>query len=47
MIEVGGGITIGAGITLGDEPAVVTVYYFTTEDGSFLITQNDFNLIAE
>jgi hypothetical protein len=47
MIEVGGGITIGAGITLGDEPALVTVYYFTTEDGNFLITQNDFNLIAE
>jgi hypothetical protein len=47
MIEVGGGITIGAGVTVGDEPALVTVYYFTTEDGSFLITQNDFNLIAE
>jgi hypothetical protein len=47
MIEVGAGITFGAGITLGNEPAIVTIYYFVTEDDSLLITQNDFNLIAE
>lgn len=47
MIEVGAGITIAAGITLGDVPAFVVVYYFITEDDLQLITENDFNLIEE
>jgi len=47
MIEVGAGITFGAGITLGNVPAFETVYYFITEDDVFLITENDFNLIQE
>lgn len=47
MIEIGAGITIGAGVTIGSEPALVIVSYFVTEDDNLLITQNDYNLIAE
>jgi len=45
MIELGGAITIGGQIIIGDVP-VFTVY-FITEDDNFLISQTDQNFIEE
>ena len=43
MIDIGGAITIGGQIIIGDVP-VFTVY-FITEDDNFLISQTDQNFI--
>jgi hypothetical protein len=45
MIDIGGAITIGGQIIIGDVP-VFTVY-FITEDDNFLISQTDQNFIEE
>jgi hypothetical protein len=45
MIEIGGAITIGGQIVIGDVP-VFTVY-FITEDDNFLVSQTDQNFIEE
>jgi hypothetical protein len=45
MIELGGAITIGGQIVIGDVP-VFTVY-FITEDDNFLVSQTDQNFIEE
>jgi hypothetical protein len=48
MIEVGAGISIGPGITLGDVPVFVTITQFITEDSAnFLVDQSDNNFIEE
>ena len=45
MIEIQGGITIGAGITIGNVP--VFFNFFITEDDNFLISETDQNFIEE
>jgi hypothetical protein len=48
MIEVGGGISIGPGITLGAVPVFVTITEFITEDSAnFFVDQSDNNFIEE
>ena len=45
MIDIGGGITIGGQIIIGDVP--VYLKYFITEDDNFLVSQTDQNFIEE
>jgi hypothetical protein len=45
MIEIGGAITIGGQIVIGDVPAYVL--YFVTEDDNFLVSQTDDNFVEE
>ena len=40
------GITIENGITIGDVPIVI-VFDLITQDGDFLMTENDDNLVTE
>lgn len=48
MIEIGGGIEIGAGITLGDVPAIIQYDYFVTQNGvDNLVTQNNDPFVEE
>jgi hypothetical protein len=47
MIEVGAGITIGPGITLGQVPVFVTITDFISEDNLYLITEFGDNFIEE
>jgi hypothetical protein len=48
MIEVGAGITIGPGITLGNVPVFVSITDFVTEDGlNFLVDESNNNFIEE
>jgi hypothetical protein len=45
MIEIGGAITIGGQIIIGDVP--IYLNYFVTEDDNFLISEADQNFIEE
>ena len=45
MIEIGGDITIGGQIIIGNVP--VYVVYFITQDDNFLVSQTDLNFIEE
>ena len=45
MIEVGGAITIGGQIIIGDVPAYTV--FFITEDDNFLVSQTDQYFIEE
>ena len=45
MIEIGGSVTIGGQIIIGDVPAYVL--YFITEDDNFLVSQADQNFVEE
>lgn len=47
MIEVGGGISIGPGIALGQVPVFVTITDFITEDSLYLVSESDDNFIKE
>jgi len=47
MIEIGGGITIGGQIIIGDVPVFITYNYFITEDSNNLVTQTDDPLVEE
>ena len=47
MIEVGGGITIGPGVTLGQVPVFVTITDFISEDNNYLVSESDYNFIEE
>ena len=47
MIEVGGGILIGPGITLGQVPVFVTITDFITEDSLYLVSESNDNFIEE
>jgi hypothetical protein len=47
MIEVGGGITIGPGIVLGQVPVFVTITDFITEDNNYLVSESGYNFIEE
>lgn len=47
MIEVGAGIVIGPGITLGQVPAIVIITDFITETGVYLVSESDDNFIEE
>lgn len=48
MIEIGGGIEIGAGIVIGDVPAIIVYDYFVTENGTDnLVTQNNDPFVEE
>lgn len=47
MIEVGGGISIGPGVTLGQVPVFVTITDFITEDNNYLVSESDYNFIEE
>lgn len=45
MIELGGLITIGGQIIIGDVP--VNFNYFITEDNNFLVSETDQNFVEE
>jgi hypothetical protein len=45
MIELGGNITIGGQIIIGNVP--VFAVYFITEDDNFLVSQIDQNFVEE
>ena len=47
MIEIGGGISIGPGITLGQVPVFVTITDFITEDSLYLVSESNDNFIEE
>ena len=47
MIEIGGLITIGNGIYIGDIPIVIPINYFITEDSNNLISETGDNFIEE
>jgi hypothetical protein len=48
MIEIGGAITIGAGITIGPVPVFVETNFFVTQDGvDNLVTQANDPFIEE
>jgi len=47
MIELGAGITVGAGIIIGDVPVFFTPVFFITEDENFLISETNQNFIEE
>ena len=47
MIQIGGGITIGSGIIIGDTPVFVTITNFITEDANNLISENNDQFIEE
>lgn len=47
MIEIQGGIIIGAGITIGPVPLVIPVYDFVTEDDNNLIAEDSDQFIKE
>lgn len=45
MIEIGGNVTIGGQIIIGNVP--VFVVFFITEDDNFLVSQADDNFVEE
>jgi hypothetical protein len=45
MIEIGGNVTIGGQIIIGNIP--IAVQYFVTEDDNFLVSQTDQNFVEE
>jgi hypothetical protein len=45
MINIGGNITIGGQIIIGDVPAFTV--FFISEDDNFLVSQTDQNFIEE
>jgi hypothetical protein len=47
MIQIGGGITIGTGIIIGNSPVFVTITDFITEDANNLISENSDQFIEE
>lgn len=48
MIEIGGDITIGPGITIGPVPVFIETNFFVTQSGvDNLVTQNDEPFIEE
>ena len=48
MIEIGGNIEIGAGITIGDVPAIIVYNYFVDQTGvDNLVTQNNDPFVEE
>jgi len=48
MIEIQGGITIGAGITIGPVPVFVETNFFVTQDGvDNLVTETNDPFIEE
>ena len=48
MIEIGAGIIVGPGITIGDKPVFVVITNFVTEDGlNNLISQTGDQFILE
>jgi hypothetical protein len=47
MIEVGGGITIGPGITLGQPGIPGVIIDFITEDDFYLTSETGLNFIEE
>ena len=47
MIEIGAGISIGPGITIGQVPVFVTITDFITEDSNYLVSESGDNFIEE
>ena len=47
MIIIGPGITIQAGIVIGNKAAIVVITDFITEDNNFLISETGDNFIEE
>jgi hypothetical protein len=48
MIDIGGNIEIGPGITIGDVPAIIVFNYFVTQNGvDNFVTQNDDPFVEE
>jgi len=47
MIDIGPGITIGAGIVIGNKAAIVVITDFITQDSNFLISETGDNFIEE
>jgi hypothetical protein len=47
MIIIGGGITIGPGIVIGDRAAIQLINDFITEDNNFLVSETNENFIEE
>lgn len=48
MIEIGNGITIGAGITIGDVPVFIVTNFFVTQNGvDNLVTETNDPFIEE
>jgi hypothetical protein len=47
MIEIGGGITIGGSIIIGEVPALITADFFITETGDNLISESGEFFITE
>jgi len=47
MIIIGPGITIQAGIVIGNTAAIVVITDFITEDSNFLISETGDNFIEE
>jgi hypothetical protein len=45
MIDIGGAITIGGQIVIGNVP--INLMYFITEDDNFLVSQTDQNFVEE
>jgi hypothetical protein len=45
MIDIGGNITVGGQVVIGNVPAYVL--YFVTEDDNFLVSQTDDNFVEE
>ena len=45
MIIIGGNVTIGGQIIIGNVP--IETLYFVTEDGNFLVSQTDQNFVEE
>ena len=48
MIEIGGGIEIGPGITINTSAPVLDILYFITDTASdFIVSENNDNFIEE
>ena len=47
MIEIGPGITVGSGITIGQIQAFVLITDFITEDNLYLTSESGDNFIEE
>jgi hypothetical protein len=47
MIEIGGGITIGGSIIIGEVDVVVPYQFFITESGDQLTSEDNANFVTE